>query len=301
MSWTATYVEDPSGEFIDTGSTVWYSGSLWAWKDNMLTTDWRIATVPGVEIQVDGLSPGTAYWYTYNGKRYWAVPGGFLWWNSGRWVISARLGTCMAESWDDSDEDPAYHEYVGNAWWEGPADGSLEGLYQPRGSIRGNTENDYDSSETRDITLYFDGWVHTESGTAPAGEYHAQERTASVADDGTVTETLTPDPPDDEDAEILGVPEFSGTDGNTYVRSVHTKDGNYTYGNIYYDGTAWVIGIRNSSSGWYEGSEPRVDTTVTFEGQGEKSEEADIIISFSEYIIGSEEATHYLGEVGLWL
>lgn len=100
----------------------------------------------------------------------------------------------------------------------------------------------------------------------------------------------------------LGLPRFSGN-GTYYIRSFAKEKGYYKYGAIHFADGKWVIGEIGSSGGWYEGSEPSIDKSVTFKFSVNKDSEAmgeDITISLRDYVKGDETAPVFLGEAAIW-
>lgn len=289
------------GEGNDEGSWLFYDGDSAAWSDNF--AGWIISSDLGFRIVIDGVA-GASSFYSFNGTRYWGG-GPYLWYDSsgGQWVISDTLGACIAEQWDDSDADPANHQYIGNEWY---SCSTVTGLFEARGSLRGTTEGAFEGTPTK-VTWELEGYRRlgddefNTNSDAPAGRYTHFTRTATVNDDGTVTTTLT----ETEEYKWVGIPQFTDQNDDTYTRSMTPVDGHYTYGDIHHDGTGWVIGTRDSNSGWYEGSQPDIYNSVTFYRKktenGSYPGPSDLNVSFNKGVIGKNTTTVYLAEVGLWL
>ena len=101
---------------------------------------------------------------------------------------------------------------------------------------------------------------------------------------------------------VLGLPRFSGG-GETFVRSLNTDNGHYTYGRIHYASGKWVIGEIDSLGGWHEGSEPDPDGSVNFrfvKPEGSEAEGRDITVSLQDYVCGDETEAAFLGSVATW-
>lgn len=100
----------------------------------------------------------------------------------------------------------------------------------------------------------------------------------------------------------LGLPRFTGG-GQEFVRSINKTNGHFTYGGIHYVNGKWVIGTPNSASGWHEGSESQVGSSVQFrfcKPEGSTITGEDITVSFKDFIIGTMRDTAYLGSVAIW-
>ncbi len=101
----------------------------------------------------------------------------------------------------------------------------------------------------------------------------------------------------------LGLPRFRGN-GAYYVRSfAKENNGHYRYGGIRFTDGKWVLGEIGSDGGWWEGSEPSKDGSVTFRFTKSKGSEAtgnDVTVSLSDYVKGEETASVMLGEVAIW-
>lgn len=195
-----------------------------------------------------------------------------------------------------------YH-YAGHAWW-GPS-GNLEGTYQPRGSNRGYASGEY-LGTPKTVGLTYKGYKRIGGGEAPAGKY--EEFTRKL--DKSI------DVPSGPDTAEIGLPQWNDNEGNKYIRSLETSTkGEYSYGKIYYDGKEWVIGIRRSRNGWWEGKEPDRNNTITFvakrlddDGNIENDPNTgDITISYDKLVVGSKFVNTFtdkivlVAQVGMWL
>lgn len=286
----------------------WY---VWYCFDNNASLDSWVMTGQGPVLKVaDGStindSTGDAAendpWYSYNGHRYWQLQdGNYVWFSTEKsgWLISSKLGACIEEYWD-SDQG----KYLGNAWW-GPAV-SLENTYPARGCNRGTTSGDYEGTP-KTVALTYSGYKREDdSGEAPAGKYKefTRELDASI--------TIPSDPTIGE----MGLPQWSDQDDKVYIRSLD-KDFNeqYSYGPIYYDGEGWVIGIRKSREGWWEGDEPSRNSDVTFTAMKITSEDDvveddntdDITVSYDKLVVGKQFVNTFTdrsilaAQIGMWL
>lgn len=297
----------------DYGDYLWYDSLTGPWVDADSGAQWIITPdEPGylLRIKAKDENNGTLArfldeqnWYEYNNTRYWRIDSSyFLWYNgSSSWYISTALGTCIAEEWD-SDAG----QYVGNQSWE-KGDIELLGQYTVRGEVDGRTDIDVTWEIPQGYRRKDDDPYNTEEN-APAGRYRYFERTATIDESGNIIENLLePSGTDIIEYRWVGVPRFVDEEGTQYVRSANTVDGQYiydeqyTYGIIHrnYEGT-WILGVEDSSEGWYEGTEPDMYNDVTFTGQGILTG-YEKVITFDEYIMGDETYTKYIGEVGLWI
>ena len=316
--WRATYQQDLSDTFIDKSQTVYKNtDGRFLFKDLALNQSgdtsgaWWINNSLGVEVRIDG-SGVTPNWYLYDGNLWWAVPDGYLWFSSSEntWVISSRLGSCIAEEWDDSADDSANHKYIGDAWWSNEYSSGIEGRYEARGSLRGSTQGDYEGT-AKEVTLYIDGYRHNGSkGAAPAGEYNKVTRDASVDSGGDVT---VDENENSSDNGRVGVPRFTDGKSNEYIKSVEKDStGYYTYGTVYYNedfqDSNWGKGTPGSGTWWELSSgEPEAEgSDQTFrkyglDENGDREQLDRTSFSWDEYVIGNNKESLYVGETGLWV
>lgn len=300
---------------------LWYAGALpKGGSSSTIQNQWIISTSLDIQIIVDGIE-ATGCWYDYNGKRYWDTGSNYLWYDSSssKWIISSKLGCCITEEWydgsGDSAEEAAGDEqndnnyYIGDSWWESD---TLEGLYIARGDQRGTIQGEYNGTPKKvkwELTAYRkkdDEDLNTDS-EGKSGIYQKFERTATVNPDDTVDETIN-----DVDEYIdVGCPQWVDQDDTTYTRSIEKDaNGNYTYGDIHYNVSTgkWIIGVYNSTSGWYESNDkPELDTTTTVTFSREKTGDGsypgnyDLDISFDKYLLCTEENNLWIAEAALWL
>jgi len=146
--------------------------------------------------------------------------------------------------------------YIGNAWWEGTG-GNLEGVYQARGSNRGTKHGQF-LGAPRKVVWRLDGFLCKPSPAGvpvepPAGIYSRLIRTATIDDEGTITEVIEePDTP----TRIVGLGSLVWRDGGNveYIRSPELVNDRYTYSTLVYNTTtsSWVIGAPGTFE-WWEG------------------------------------------------
>ena len=205
---------------------------------------------------------------------------GYIYWENG----SDYIYHVQAYGWVKCDKFPGYvpienydsetRKYTGDSFHAGnlPAAG-VTGTFEPRGDER-------DNGSSISVEVIFPRWVCSDSFF---GEYEGTDGVSGV--------------------KILGVPAFS-CDGTTYVRSIEKVNGYYTYGDIRNVSGKWVIGELNAGSGWWEGSEPEVDGSVTFKFC--KPKDSDITgsnktVQFIEYVEGDNYQEAYYGDVAKWM
>lgn len=344
MPWTQTTYEDfdamgwvqgpiwrGSGEV--NGYFLWYAGTL---PNSEIYDEWLISSSIGFDVKVND-STCTGYWYVFNGKRYWKLSSGkFLWWSVGwgKWIISSKLGCCTREEWSESTDDSSIEnessfdssyiaqndsdEYIGDEWW---SSSTFEGFYDARGSLRGTVEGEFNGIP-KFVEWTFSGYRKdygdSSSVTPPtsfgiSGLYKYFERELDIDSSSSASDFSEIITSDSSMGYLdIGVPIWVDQNGTEYQRSLEKEDGYFTYGNIYYDGSGWVIGTRDSSSGWWEGSEPIVDdgtsdsssSSVTFSfipGSSSSSSDDDLEITFDRYVVGDNITTIYIGETALWV
>jgi len=283
--------------FVGGGWAVWHNGSIWVISDGVGTCVAENYYVPTGEVVYN---EGTEEYDVFD--------------TTGEEPV--LLASFAAE--EDADEYladwiEANSYYQGDDWYSGGS--TLEVAFVPRGNLRGAYEG-FNCGDRLFVTWSIDGLKLTD-GDGPNGKYSAYTR------DVDITETADPDPehedcpqptyafaPDEvtgTEDDWFGLPLFTDQNDVEYLQSL---DGT-RYGTIYDDGTGWLIGTRNSASGWYTGSEPDPDTPVTFTRQktetGEYPGPENLTITFEEYVIGENTSgaatgikTH-IGQVGLWL
>ena len=164
--------------------------------------------------------------------------------------------------------------YTGDAFYTGYINGGTI-TFEPRGSLR-------NSGQPVVANIVADGWV----STTLCGIY-----TPIGAAQGN---------------KVFGTPQWIDTNNKTYTRSL-TADPVYSYGDIVYynDGhgvSTWIIGTYGSVSGWWEGSEPQLQSSVIFyekDGSGESTGNT-ITVSFNQYVLGDNKEYVYLSEVSVW-
>lgn len=215
--------------------------------------------------------------------------------------------------------------YTGDSWW---SSSSLEGVYNARGSGRGTKEGGY-TGTPKEVYWYItgyirDNWSGWDSSDEPLGRYIPYSRTVapdSGSPDGmeNSADEVYPSPSDTFTSSYLyvGLPRWEDGTGTVYTRSLETGDtGYYTYGDIYHDGTGWVIGTRGSEEGWYEGTEPVIDpsgpddnvfywtspdgSSLSPDGSS-LSPDPDITLSFVKFIQGDNNETVLLADTARFL
>lgn len=204
-----------------------------------------------------------------NSVNLWSAGNLYLWYG-GDWRMTAYAGFGAVEEWRWTNEDKTEGRYFGDAWYSAsrlPAPGS-SAIFSPRGSLRGTIYEQFDTSKNRTLEAVFTSWTHAGSGEAPAGRYTSET---------------------DPSVKIVGLPQFKGSDGNTYIRSLEKSAGYYTYGSIQHIGNKWMLGE-------LEGSEPNINAPVTFSANGLPS----VTISFDQYAIGNIRRNQLIAEAAIW-
>lgn len=195
------------------------------------------------------------------------------------------MGWSTEEEWvevyDEEDNylpDDSYWD--GDAWW---SCSSLTGEYTPRGILKNNEDSPVKVVEIAPMTGH-------RSDTL-LGLYQ------ELDEDG--------EPLESENTITVGLPQFKDQDGATYTRSLEASGGYYTYGSIRHDGEGWLIGTRDSADGWWEGQEPDLEDSVTFDfrklADSEIEDQEDLTITFDQYVSGDVVDTdNRICEVSTW-
>lgn len=172
--------------------------------------------------------------------------------------------------------DSDTREYTGDYFYAGDLPTASVGAvssFSPRGAERERGTN-------ISISVVFPRWV---SSVGFFGEYEGK--------DGA------------RDIRSMGLPAFS-CDGVTFVKSLRKSNGKHTYGDIHYEYGVWVIGVLDSADGWWEGSEPEIDSSVIFKFCKPKDSEVtgkDKTVTFSGYVEGDNTQDVYYGDVAKWM
>lgn len=244
-------------------------------------------------------------------------------WGWGSYVIVRQENLCFSIDVDGDKLSPQYSELNGHMWWQGSGflywsikyggwvyteDYNLKPGYEPRetlfasenewpgddfyfvsslpspgseGSMWGRGSN-YNSGSEKSIKLFWPRW--SSKNRRELGEF--------VGADG------------ETGSKFMGLPRFRSNKWEYFERSFEKKGGYYSYGRIHYEGGKWVIGTIGSDSGWYEGSEPSLTSSVTFKfckNEGSEIEdEDDLTISYYDHVVGDQTSAAYLGNVAIW-
>jgi len=164
-------------------------------------------------------------------------------------------------------------EWKGTSFWTGIFPSPTHGAsteFQPRGSAKGNG-----SAPNLKLQFWFPHWEKT---GGVAGVY------TPVGESGNIT---------------LGLPVWIDAAGTEYAQSLNPVNGNYTYGGIRYADGKWVIGTVGSPSGWWEGSEPSINSSTVFIFTVPEDSEAagsNKMITFSGYVIGDNTKEGHIGD-----
>ena len=224
-------------------------------------------------LKVDGTELKPVF-SSVNGYAYWGGSGGSVYFSQTHgWVYMTSMFPGY-EPLEEStyDRETAEYSYDGDAFYtfsSFPTPGGEKEM-TARGSLYGKNGKTLTASWTR--------WV----GAKEFGKYKGE--------DGASGE------------KCLGLPRFRGN-GTYYVRSFAKENGHFKYGGIRFTDGKWVIGEIGSDGGWWEGSEPSKDGSVTFKftkSEGSEATGEDISVSLSDYVKGDETASVMLGEVAIW-
>ena len=240
----------------------------------------------------------------------------------GRYVIVRRENFIPSLTVDGAKLRPSFLDVNGCIFWTGSwyvywsvewgwvCTGMAPG-YEPVEEVRRNPE-------TGKVTYDGDDFYVIESfpsagGSPTTAQGRGRQRGKSTKSIGLAWPRWTSDmefgeyqPADGETgARRMGLPRFRGSNGETFVRSLHkAADGHYTYGSIRWQMSRWVIGEYWSEAGWHEGDEPNPDAgSQRFAFTRKPGSEAtgeDITVSFDAWVCGEERDTAYLGEATVW-
>lgn len=215
----------------------------------------------GPSIDVDGDTFTTQY-FTINGKNYWSCDGEYLFYDTAEgYVISSKLGYGLSDDY---------------RWWK--SSGGIEGNY-----IEQLPEESEEVPSVKIVSINpIAGW----SSDSLLGVYTELDEFGEIVEGGTT--------------KTVGLPRFKGDQEVPvyYTRSEVQYNEKYNYMPIRHDGTGWVIGNRGIDA-WWEGDEPDVGASVTFEKKG--TAEADIVIAFDAYVANTTRADVYVAEVSTYL
>jgi hypothetical protein len=255
--------------------------------------DWYISSRLGPKVIIadsqentDGAEISTKF-YMKNGVNYWEGGGWYIWYTGSEWAISKKLGFGIQEEFvlaytDDGERDEENDEWTGDQWY---SSNSFNGPFTPRGTLKNNEDN-----ESKYINiLHIEGYQC--DGDGIAGVYKELDESGEINDSG---KSIT-----------VGLPQWKDGNNQYYIRSIE-KDGDYySYGSISFDDSKWVIGVKDSAYGWWEGSEPKITGAVTFEfkkPEGSEIEDQDnITVNFDKYITGDEKTDIHIFRVTQWL
>jgi len=265
--------------------------------------------------QVPNWTPPDGFWC---GLKEDAGMFAFRSYNWGGYVMTKDC-FCYSLKVDGSELKPVYSSINGYAYWEGSGYVYYSQTY---GWVWSNLFPGYEPVEDREYDEEKKEWVY--SGDAfytisslPSSEDSEQEMTGRGTNYGKEAKKLTAvwkrwasqkefgkyEPKGDASGDkYLGLPRFRGN-GTDYVRSFAKENGYYKYGAIRHSGSKWVIGEIGSDSGWWEGSEPSKEGSVTFKftvNEGSEAKGQDISVSLYDYVKGDERAAVMLGEAAIW-
>jgi hypothetical protein len=288
----------------DTERWLWRDSGQWAISSELgmcTAEEWIQATARVIYRQEDDID----YWDLFGSLGLPDSSEAFIdTYESSEDAIEARDAWIIANSY-----------YAGDEWW---SCSTFEGVYLPRGSLRGDCKDAY-CGPRKFVSWGFVGHKQVVSGIdGPSGEYAEYERAQTFTlvagetpegcencdqDEWTLepSETDLSEAGSDVDENVLiGIGVWKDGSGKEYRQSYRG-----TYGDIYNDGYGWVIGQRDSEDGWYEGSEPSKVSPVTFTRKktatGEYPGITNLVITYFKQWTGDEKKDVYVGEVGLWL
>ena len=269
---------------------------------------------PTVNLAGPGVSGSATVGNEYDGRPMFTLGQDRLWWKSGTgWVISRQVGAGTFEQWrtlqavsagyegwtvvrvqqtgerlgvfetsaeantfiDNHDDYPRYY---GDPFWIKEGGGGVEGIYLPRGSLRGY-ENDEYADDRAFVTVSASGHVKLGSGGQSVyGLYSSYSRSATGSGTGEeasieVTEEIG------ETEKFIGVPRWEDQDGFQYYKVISPPVRYAAFKNVgdiwsptimpriitEKTANAWIIGREDSPQGWWEGdSEPSIEEPVVY-------------------------------------
>ena len=178
-------------------------------------------------------------------------------------------------------------EWRGDTFYTGelPTEGSTT-TFIPRGWLKNTSAGTTIDPIT--VSMSFEFWKKDTSSTSMSGPVY-----------GVYIKNT-----DNSDKKIIGSPQFKDENDEHYVKSLYKDESDhYTYGAIHYDSGKWVIGSIGDANGWWEGQEPNIENSVTFQFKKNDDSEAtgtNKNISFEEFTALNEKKEVYLGEIAIW-
>ena len=266
--------------------------------------------------EVPNWTPPNGFWCGLNADAgYFAFNAGYSW---GGYVMT-RDYLCYSLKIDSSELHPVYSSINGYIYWEG---NGYVYYTQTYGWVWSSLFPGYEPLEETEYDEEKKEWVHTGDafytiGSIPYSEDSEQEMTGRGTNYGKEGKKLKCvwkrwasnsefgkyEPKGDASGDkYLGLPRFTGN-GAYYVRSFAKEKGYYKYGEIHHADGKWVIGEIGSDSGWWEGSEPSKEGSVTFKftvNEGSEAKGQNISVSLKDYVKGDERVAVMLGEAAIW-
>lgn len=357
--WIQTGIRGVSGsnEYPEIQDSPLYDkiNNRWCWRGD--GNDWYITDTLGFELYYNENNTASEKYWMYNGKRAWKIGTNYLWWDTtgNQWVISRMIGGGINERWrlsqivevndtyrlydlltkklisthsTQAEAETAkdeYEKYVGDDWY---SSSTLENIYVPRGNLRGETANEFETSPTIEIHFEIEGYKRSWGSNVldGAGVYEGYHRIGGGSS--------TSDP---SNTALVGLPTYEDEAGREYIRSLNKSwwfYNQYTYictnskgWDISYTTVstnplqfAWVIGQVNSDNGWYESlNEPEIFADVTFTAKRHPKYEDEIYnetpnigypdnnnfpsldVGWLDFAIGNQsDGTHLYADVNCW-
>lgn len=207
---------------------------------------------------------------------------GYIYWEGNGYIYyTLTYGWVWSKIFPGYEPVETYKWEDGEYWWEGDDFYSFSSPpNSPDNTVRMTPRgSNMEDGEEQELKAIWPRWV------AKSGEFGIYE-----GEDGESGE------------KVKGLPRFKGN-GEYFLRSLNKENGYFTYGRIKCSNGKWIIGEVGSYGGWHEGSEPKVDGSVTFKfvkPEDSDAEGENITVSFDSYICGDETDAAYLGSAAIW-
>jgi len=262
--------------------------NLWLFKP-VGGSKWFMAPTLGTDILVDGVL-FTRNHQTINNTNFFVntAQTQFLWKGDLGWTLTQFPGSGWMEWWATQMNPPRYQ---GNYFWV--KEGGIDGTYQARGSIRGETFGGFEGTPKTVTTKTLEGW---ESSTF-FGEYSP---IAGGGQSGT---------------KYVGWKKVTGNNGlGDLIATIKELNGEKVYDGdkkLWYDGANWIIsniaGTKDSAAGYWQGGAPPTPSatttvyTLVYTGDPPNPTPASYTLTWEDYVENNQRSEEYIGQVAVWL